>query len=87
MVFFDDFFGLVKTLLAGVCAAAVVIIICFSVLSLLGITDCGTKKEEAVRECYMQNPRTADCEYMVWKYEVDHAKPQKNITPMPIFIK
>ena len=86
MDFFDDFFFLVKKLLTAICAVVFVIIICSSVLSLLGITDC-TKKEEALRECYMQNPRTADCEYMVWKYEVDHAKPKKNITPMPIFIR
>lgn len=55
----------------------------------IGGCEADRRKEEALQECFMQEPRTKDCEYMIWKYEIEHAKPKNSssFVPMPIIIK
>ena len=42
--------------------------------------------EETLKICYMQEDRTKECEYVLWKYE-NRTKTRSAIVPMPVVVR
>lgn len=46
---------------------------------------CQKQYDDGLKACYMQEPRTQDCEFMIWKYE-NRDKSSHHIMPVPVVI-
>lgn len=42
--------------------------------------------EAFLKDCFMQEHRTKECEYALWKYE-NRTKTQSAIVPMPVVVR
>ena len=40
--------------------------------------------QRQVEECFMQQVKTKECEYILWKYELDKKEPKHSTTVMPM---
>lgn len=47
------------------------------------------EQENQVKECFMQDVKTKECEYILWKYELKKKEPKHStaVIPMPIFVR
>ena len=62
------------------------------VVGLFCIPSCIMKdraEQEQIKECFMQEPRTKECEYILWRYELKEKEPKHHtaVMPMPIVVR
>lgn len=56
------------------------------VLILVGLpASCinDAKQEQVIKECFMQDVKTKECEYILWKYE-NRTKSNTNVMPVSV---
>ena len=60
------------------------------VLGLLVIVPIAIKQnaeyQNCLKECFMQEHKTKECEYMLWKYE-NRTKNNTTVMPMPVVVR
>ena len=57
------------------------------IVGLFLIPSCIKEEQEQERqleECFKQEPRTKDCEYMIWQYEIKNSKPKHTTIAVPV---
>lgn len=67
-------------------AIFIILFVCFCVVGVFCIPSCIEQEkryQQQIKECFMQEPRTKECEYILWKYELKQNKPKYNPTLMP----
>ena len=71
---FIDFIKFIASALLFLIMAILCIIFIISFLYVVsGAAESDKKKEQELHDCFIQEPRTKECEYIIWKEE------QKNI--------
>lgn len=63
----------------------ILLIIAFFVGLLLFGICCEKTQQDRLKDCYIQEPRTKECQYEIWKYE-NREKSTHHVVPMPIVI-
>lgn len=69
-----------------------ILMLCFCgllVLAIFNIPSCirqEKEEEQRIEACYKQKPRTEECEYILWKYELEKNKPTHTTTAVPVFM-
>lgn len=61
----------------------------FCIISLFYIPSCikhEKEQQKQIEECYMQKPRTDDCEFLLWKYELSKKQPRHTTTAVPVIM-
>lgn len=53
------------------------------VVLLIGCVICEAKNQHQIEICYKQEPRTKDCEFLLWKYE---NREKTSTVAVPVFI-
>ena len=67
-----------------------ILMLCFCALLMVGlfcIPSCIMKEkeqEQRIEFCYKQKPRTEECEYVLWKYELEKKQPRHTTTAVPV---
>lgn len=64
----------------------IILFICFCVLGIFFIPSCieqDKRERQQIKECFMQEPRTKECEYILWNYELKRNTPKNNTRVMP----
>lgn len=74
----DDFFDFIKFLFIFLLGILFILLIFVSLYYFSGCYAADKAKEKEVKECFMQEPKTKECEYILWKYELDKTKKQNN---------
>ena len=64
----------------------------FLIIGICVIPSCikqDINEKQEVERCFMQEPRTKECEYILWKYELKMKKPTSRTTvmPMPVVVR
>lgn len=57
------------------------------VAGILAIPSCIKEEQEEkqrVEACFMQEPRTKECEFVLWQHELKMKKPNSRTTVMPM---
>lgn len=67
-------------------------ILIFVVCGIIAIPSCIKKEQEEkqrVEACFMQEPRTKECEFVLWQHELKMKKPGSRTTvmPMPVVVR
>lgn len=65
----------------------VLVIIFITLLALIpfaiyGLIDASNKE----KECFMQEVKTKECEYILWQAENNRCKPKTNVMPVPMLM-
>lgn len=73
-------------------AIVLFLFVCFCVLGIFCIPSCieqDKRERQQIKECFMQEPRTKECEYILWNYELKQNTPKNNtrVMPMPMVIR
>ena len=66
---------------------ATVLVVATCIVGLFYIPSCIKQENEQqrqVEECFMQEQRTKECEYILWKYELNKKEPKHHPTVMPM---
>lgn len=69
-----------------------VILVGFVLMCIVGvfmIPSCikhDKEQERQIEECYMQKPRTEECEFLLWKYELKQKQPRHTTTAVPVIM-
>ena len=87
---FDDIFEFVmERILGPFMVVLIVLFIGFCCVGVFFIPSCireDREREKQIEECYKQEPRTKDCEYLLWKYELKQRQPRNTTTAVPVIV-
>lgn len=67
-------------------------VVLFCIMGVLCIPSCikqDIEEKNKIEECFMQEPRTKECEFTLWKYELKMGNPKKtrSTTFVPMVIR
>lgn len=67
-------------------------ILIFVIGGIFTIPSCIKEEQEEkqrVEACFMQEPRTKECEFVLWQHELNMKKPESRTTvmPMPVVVR
>lgn len=89
----DDIFEFVmEYIVAPFMCVLIVGFVGLCVVGLFCIPSCikeDKARQEQIKECFMQEPRTKECEYLLWQYELKKKEPKNRTTvmPMPVIVR
>lgn len=70
----DDFWDFVGALFAYIGLIVLILIICAFIYSVSGCAEADMLKKQQIHECFIQEPRTKECEYILWQEELKAGK-------------
>ena len=70
----DDFWDFVGVFFACVGLIALMLIIGIFIYVISGCAKKDMLKEQQIHECFIQEPRTKECEYILWQEELKAGK-------------
>ena len=88
----DIIYFIMEYIVAPFAMLIVVGLIAFCIIGVFFIPSCIKHDQEVqkkIEECFMQEPRTKECEYILWQYELKKKEPKHNTTvmPMPMIVR
>lgn len=70
----DDFWDFVGALFAYIGLILILIFFAGFIYCISGCADEDMRKKEQIHECFIQEPRTKECEYILWQEELKAGK-------------
>ena len=73
-------------------AIFIFLFVCFCVAGVFCIPSCieqDKRDKQQIKECFMQEIKTKECEYILWEYELKQKQPENNthVIPTPMVIR
>lgn len=89
MDFYDIFEWLMEHIIGPFFVFLLLCFCAFLVFVIFNIPSCikeEKEKEQKIEACFKQKPRTEECEYILWQYELEKKKPTHTTTAVPVFM-